>query len=269
MYMKNLKRNKIKKVLVIALYFISFLGKAQEEVPELITDRPDQTESAALVPVSSLQIETGFVMENDETDDAKYKSWVYNTTLLRYGLLENFELRLALEYLEDREEIKNTDTVNTISGWSPLYTGFKIKIHEEDGWKPDVVFIGGLVLPFTAHKDYKPLNTAACMRLAFAHTLSERFSLGYNLGVEWDGESSVPAYFYSLALGIGILDNLGMFIESFGSLPEEGDAEHLLDGGFTYLLLPNLQLDISGGIGINDASTDNFVGFGLSYRTPE
>ena len=258
------------KFILVSLLFIALTAfvKAQDKGPELITDRPDQTESSAVVPHKSLQIETGFVMENDETNLVKQKSIAYNTTLLRYGLLENFELRFGLEYLGEKMEIKNTDTINTLSGLSPFYAGFKVKIADEDGWKPEIAFLGGLVLPFTANDDVKPEYSAANIRFAFSHTLSERFSIGYNLGAEWDGETAIPGYFYSLAVGIGFTDNLGMFLESFGLIPEEGDSEHLFDAGFTYLLLPNFQLDISGGIGLNNNSIDNFLSIGITYRLP-
>ncbi len=242
---------------------------AQDETPELITDRPDQTESSAVVPLGSLQIETGFLMENRETDFFNLNSFAYNTTLLRYGLRENFELRLGLEYLGEEVEVKSADSSYSFSGLSPVYTGFKVKIADEDGWKPEIAFLGGLVLPFTANEDFKPEYTAANIRFAFAHTLSDRLSIGYNLGAEWDGESAVPGYFYSLALGIGITDKIGMFAESYGLITEEGEAEHLVDAGITYLLLPNLQLDISGGLGMNEEAIDNFISFGLSYRIPD
>jgi hypothetical protein len=59
-----------------------------------------------------------------------------------------------------------------------------------------------------------------------------------------------------------------MFIESFGLIPESGESAHQLDTGFTFLVLPNFQLDISGGIGISMGSPDNFISMGLSYRIP-
>jgi hypothetical protein len=37
---------------------------SQLSAQELVTDRPDQTESAVTVPLNSLQIETGFVYES-------------------------------------------------------------------------------------------------------------------------------------------------------------------------------------------------------------
>ena len=256
---------KIKCILTILLSIAAW-ARAQDEIPELITDRPDQTESSTVVPHKSFQIETGFVLENDETDLFKQSSYAYNTTLLRYGLLENFELRLGLDYLGEKTEVKNINTTNTVSGFSPVYTGFKVKIADKDGWKPEIAFLGGLILPFTAKDDFKPEHTAANIRFSLSHTLSDRFSIGYNLGAEWDGETAIPGYFYSLALGIGISDKLGMFVESYGLVFEEGDAEHKMDAGLTYLVTPNFQLDISGGLGLNEETIDNFISLGLTYR---
>jgi hypothetical protein len=207
-------------------------------------------------------------MESDESPSVEQKSYVYNTTLLRYGLLERMELRLGLAYLSEELKVKNTDTANTNTGFSPLYTGFKIYVIEEAGWLPEIAFLGGLVLPFTAQEEFKAPYSAPVMRFAFSHTLSERFSLGYNLGAEWYGETAVPDYFYSIVLGIALTDKTGTFIESFGLIPEEGRENYLLDGGFTFLVLPNFQLDVSGGVGINDESIDNFLSLGFSYRLP-
>lgn len=240
--------------------------QAQQETLKLVTDRPDQTESSAVVPFKSFQFETGFIMENNETDLLEQQSFAYNTTLLRYGVLKNFELRLGFEYLGEKTKTKNTGSTQTLSGAGPLFTGFKVKIAEEAGWVPEMAFLGALVLPITSNDDFMPQYTASSMRFAFSHTLSERLSLGYNLGAEWDGESAAPGYYYSVALGIGITDKLGMFVESYGTLKDGGNSENLLDAGFTYLISPNLQLDASGGIGINEKATDNFVSLGLSYR---
>ena len=153
-----------------------------------MTDRPDQTESSSVVPVKSLQIETGCLLEGDESSSNKQKSFVYNTTLLRYGLFDRLELRIGLSYLSEETQIKNTDTINTITGFSPLYTGFKIYIIEGNGWLPEIAFLGGLVLPLTAQEEFKTPYPSPVMRFAFSHQLNKRFSLGYNLGAEWSGD---------------------------------------------------------------------------------
>ncbi len=256
-----------KTILIILLIagVISIL-KAQNESAELITDRPDQTESSSVVPLHVLQIETGYIQENSKTELTQYKYYVYNTTLLRYGILENLELRCGLEYLGDKTEYKNTKITHSTSGFSPLYVGFKISITNEETWKPEIAFLGGMTFSFTAGEDYKTSYSTADIRFAFSHALSEHFSLGYNLGAEWNGETAIPSYFYSFVLGYGINDKFGAFLEAYGLIPEEGYSEHLLDTGLTYLLHPNLQIDISGGIGLNNNALDNFISIGLTYR---
>jgi hypothetical protein len=46
-------------------------------------------------------------------------------------------------------------------------------------------------------------------RLSCSHTLSERFSLGYNFGLTWDGISAGYSGFYSLALGASLGEPFG------------------------------------------------------------
>jgi hypothetical protein len=61
-----------------------------------------------------------------------------------------------------------------------------------------------MVFPFTANKSYKTAYPGIKMSFALSHTISHRVSFGYNLGIEWDGDITIPAYFYSGSLGISI-----------------------------------------------------------------
>jgi hypothetical protein len=235
---------------------------------ELVTDRPDQTESSITVPHKSLQIETGFLMESKVTDVHEFKDFAYNTTLLRYGLQDNFELRVGLEYLASSVKTKSgpvNSTVN-VDGFSPLYLGFKVMVREEDGILPEIAFLGGLNLPHTADEEYQTDYSAPSFRFAFSHTLSNMFSLGYNLGAEWDGFTADPEYYYSFVVGAAITENIGGFIETYGTMPEKSPSEHLVDAGLTWLVTPVFQLDISGGLGLNNEAIDNFVSLGFTYR---
>ncbi len=100
---------------------VTLVAMAQEGIPELITDRADQTESSSPVPLKSLQIETGFMLEKDHNESRKVKNTTYNTTLLRYGLLSAFELRLGLAYSDKKITAKTNDSTYTDKGFSPLY----------------------------------------------------------------------------------------------------------------------------------------------------
>ncbi len=253
-------------LLIFTLISFPFFVIAQQ-YPELVTDRPDQTESSAVVPRKTLQIETGFVTEKDRSADVITRSYAYNSTLLRYGLLENMELRLGLEYLGTTTDDSGTREID-ISGFGPLYIGFKLKILEEEAWIPEAALLGNLTLPFTANQAYKPPHTGGGLRFALAHTLSERLSLGYNLGAEWNGRDVNPEYFLSASLGIGITSRLGAYAEIYSPIPEKVAALHMVDAGLTFLITPNFQLDVSGGIGLNDAAPDHFLSCGLSWQIP-
>ena len=256
------------RLISVSVFLISLSVTAQEKRPELITDRPDQTESAVVVPLRSLQIETGFLMQKNETDLAVERLLSYNTTLLRYGLLERLELRIGLDLLSEKLEVKNTDIKEHITGTGPLLLQFKYKVAEERGWIPDIAFIGGATLPCVAKEFFRTSGVAPAFRLALSHTLSDRLALGSNLGAEWDGESRDPGFYYSFVLGITATEKLGMFTEFYGLMREPGKRMHLFDAGFTFLLLHNLQLDISGGVGLNKIAFDRFISFGFTYRLP-
>jgi hypothetical protein len=258
-----------KYALLLLLLFAGNFVLAQEEVPDIITDRPDQTESTAIVPLNMLQIETGFVSEQDETKIAEISGTTYNGTLLRYGLFKRAELRVGMDYLKESVRMKRTGQTMESSGFSPLYTGLKVKMTEGKGLLPDMALLGSLTWPGAASDDLQTPYMAPALRLVFAHILSETLSLGYNLGAEWNGISPAVSYYYSLALGMGLTEKIGAFLESYGSVYKKAKPEHKADAGFTWLLRENLQLDVSGGIGLSKIAPDHFVSFGLSWRIPE
>lgn len=258
----------MKKTVTSALFFLmlSLSTMAQEEaVKEIITDRPDQTESPSLVQKGYFQLETGFFQENLDSGITSEKTTGYNTTLLRIGLLDNLEMRIGTDYVKNRWEVSGSEFSST--GFVPLMLGAKVGITKEQGLLPEIGIIGHIFLPFFAHEDLKPAATGVDFRFAFTHKLSETADLSYNLGAEWDGNSSEATYIYTLAYGFDLFDNLGMFAELYGDFPEDGKAQHHWDAGLTYLLKPNLQLDAYFGTGI-EAQQEVLYGAGLSLRLP-
>ena len=81
---------------------------------------------------------------------------------------------------------------------------------------------------------------------------------------------SLSFFTYTVALGMDVSNRWGAFVEVFGDLPVEvpGGAANSVDGGFTFLVRDNLQLDLSAGAGLTDGVPDRFLGLGLSVRIP-
>ena len=255
----------MKKFLLLSIIVLNAAAAfAQSTKPEIVTDRPDQTESPSLVPKGGLQVELGAAIENDKVENIKVTNYTYTTALIKYGINENFELRLINEYLGSRTKL-NESNVTLTNGISPLALGVKIKIAEEKGFWPQTSFIGHINLK-SGSSEFAPHYTAADFRFTFAHTLSEKFSLSYNLGAEWNGETPDAAFLYTLSVGYVITPRLGAFIESYSLFPEGYEGDHRIDAGLTFKFTPVVQWDISGGVGLNDIAPDSFISTGISFR---
>lgn len=260
----------MKKVLSASVLFFCGMMYAQEEntdVKPMVTDRPDATESPLTVPKGSLQVEAGGFYTSFEENNFKTETYGYNTTLLRYGIFNNFEFRLGWNFEETRFSFNGQEADDVFSGFSPLLAGIKVEIVDEESWVPQIGLLGHLYFPFTAGSDYRPETTGADFRFSFAHTLSEKSSLSYNLGAAWGNDSPEVAYIYTLSYGYAIADKVGLYAEVYGDFPEDNKANHLWDAGITYLLKPTLQLDATIGSSFT-AGQDILLSAGVSFRIP-
>lgn len=254
----------------ILFIFLGIKLSAQEDnkttnFNALVTDRPDATESSSTVGKGILQIETGGLYESFKDNNIKFESSTFNTTLIRYGILSNMEIRLGWDFVEGVTKVNGKKLNNVTSGFSPLLLGVKVDIAEEkNGW-PEIALIGHVFPLFTASNDYRPESTGVDFRFSLSHTLSEKSSLGYNLGAEWKDDSPEAAGVYTLAYGYSISEKFGMYLELYGDLPEDNKANHYWDAGLTYLVSNNLQFDIYAGTSITKGQ-DILLGLGLSYR---
>ncbi|TDU43636.1 outer membrane putative beta-barrel porin/alpha-amylase [Gelidibacter sediminis] len=242
---------------------------AQENVftEPLITDRPDATESPTAITKGMLQIETGSFYESYEENSIKRETFTYNTTLLRYGIIRNLELRVGCNFAEESIGSNANQFKDISSGFHPLLVGFKTTIVQANGWIPEIGFLGHLHLPFMASTDYKPETTGADVTFAFNHTLNDKSSIGYNIGAAWKHDSPEIAYIYTIAYGFEITNQFGVYTELYGDIQEHHIANHFWDAGLTYLISDNLQLDASVGSSITKGQ-DILLSAGASYRIP-
>lgn len=248
----------MKKFIPLILFNIGFDIKLLAQSTEPIqTDRPDQTECPFIVPEKYFQVENGFgIIYNDRL----HKDYTYPSTLIKYGVTKNFDLRLITGVINTRLEEER------VTGVPPLTIGFKVNIFEEHGIIPMTSFIGQLTFPTLASSKYKATYYAPSFRFTMQHTLSKRVALGYNLGALWNGESPEPIFLYTLTSGISLSEKIGSYVEVYGFAPQHGTPQHNVDAGFSYLLTQDILFDISAGYRITHDAPKYFTAVGFSFR---
>lgn len=231
----------------------------------LVTDRPDFTESSETVARGLVQLESGgtFSREGDE------RAGSVGEALFRIGLAERAELRVGLNsYAISRV------AGSTLRGLEDASLGAKIKLlqgGDVGSARPTVAVIVGSTLP-TGATPFRAAKLQPEVKLTGAWDLTERVAFSTNLNHAWVrdrfdsyGESSATASF-----GIGVTERVGSYVEYYGFFPRFDGAErtHFANGGFTYGLTNDLQLDwrVGSQLRRRDDGPSYFVGVGLSRR---
>ena len=249
--MVNYLSQKLKDSFAIILLLSSSFIFSQD----IITDRPDQTESPNTLNKGYLQIESGYLSLKDRETNNKITQTLIPTNLFRYGLTNNIELRLLAQF-ENQKSYKPK-----ISGISDIELGVKLKILKKENINNEISFLSTLIIP-SASNGLSINSFGISNRMIFSHKLSEKTGLGYNLGYDYFGIGRGNLT-YTLAIGTSLTEKLGFFMEPFGEINDLNNLILNFDSGFTYLVKDNLQLDFSFGTGINNKM--NFFSFGISW----
>lgn len=245
------------KLKILSFIFIVSCPIYSQNLDPIEADRPDQTETPAIVPEGMLQVEAGFTYQKNDNHNLTVN---LPSTLWKYGINKKLELRLITEYVYEKIQNESTNDL------TPLFVGFKLKLLDESGLVPKTSFIAQICLPKIASPNYKNEYIVPEFRFTMQYSLSKKLNLGSNLGMEWDEFSTVPVYIYTLTTGYSITQKTGCYIETFGCLSQNTKSNQNIDGGITYLLNNNFMLDCSSSFGITDLAPIYYFAIGLSFR---
>lgn len=241
---------------LILLYFAILIHEYPAQ--ELITDRPDQSESAVTVLPGSIQIETGFAFEKLTESSIKVENYTIAGTLLRYGIVDYVELRLGTAYLI-------TNAQSSIDGLGDYLLGAKINFLKESKQVVDFGILVHALLPIGSAA-FNPIKVEPEIIAALSKSFNEDLSASLNFGGSWSSIIDETFLIYSAALGQAINGSTSVFIEVYGNVFSFSSPIHNFNGGIIYLLSEDLQLDLSGGKGIAGVESYWFISSGLSIR---
>lgn len=186
--------------------------------------------------------------------------------LVRYGITERFEMSAGLMYKNDKVTDASFfgESSTTNEGVSEFSVRLRSNVYVGKGAIPSAGFQFNMALPAVS-EDFRPMQIAPKITAMTGQRFGKLVGLTTNWGAVWDGKSEIPEAFYVLNLGVDITDFMGIFIEHYADMGKNSWNGNV-DGGFAFLVTPNLQLDVLGGYGPFNVQDDWFVSTGISYR---
>ncbi len=234
----------------------------------IVTDRPDFTEASSTVGARVLQAELGYTYYYDGAASPHSSSHVYPELLLRAGVLADWlELRLA-QTLVTFDEPGNSST-----GFADTYLGVKLGTVPQYGLLPELSIVPQITVP-TGAPDQRANNVLYGVNFLYSWSILSASYLGASTQLNQregdEGGDTYTSFAQALVTGTRWDSHWGSYVEWFALFADSaigGEDSHYANGGITYLLTNDIQLDARFGTRLQDRFGEEiFAGFGLSVR---
>ncbi|MGH7140168.1 MAG: transporter [Pirellulales bacterium] len=253
------------------------------------TDRPDFTDAVYSVGKGVTYLETGFTYSKHNTIDQDINTRQLPESLLRYGITDEFEIRLKWPgYLLTNVRDPQGRAQASTFGSEDIDTGFKWEILQQRGWRPMTTLVAGMTLPTgapnTSANFVQPhFNLLAGWGLRrwlylkcqtgcdFVHSSTKIVTplAGASNPTFITVRSPPNSWHESISLLTQWTKRVGAFHEWFmisGTGGGDTRAQHFLDMGLYLYATPNVQFDVRVGRQLSNRVDDFFTGAGFSGR---
>jgi len=242
--------------LSLAFTLPSIAAHAQDSTP-IVTDRPDVTEAAIVVPRLSVQVENGLTWNVQDHQHALSGT----ETLMRVGIGQRFELRLGVpDYFLNLPAGRHPD------GFNDLSLGLKQQL----GPVP-----GNIQLSIIAATSL-PSGTGGISTHGIDPFLKVPWSKELQLGWSIGGMQSIflttvngrrnPTGETTVYVEKEVTEPWALFLEYAGDFASLDRARQLLHIGTTCRIGLRHQVDAHVGFGLSAAAPAHFVAVGYSFR---
>jgi hypothetical protein len=251
-------------------------GEGGEGGPNLdepiITDRPDFTEASVTVGLGVVQLEGGYTYIYDSDANGSTRTHSYPETLLRVGVLADwFELRVGWSYFEETNTVFGVGR-DTASGSDDLYLGMKFALTGQEGILPEMALVPQTRVP-TGSDEFTADEMLPGLNWLYGWDVTDWLAVGAQtqMNRRLDDVTGDPygEFSQSATINYRFIERVGAYTEWFVLAPSGADTnptEHYFDGGFTFLVTDDFQLDARAGVGLNEAADDLFAGLGFAFR---
>lgn len=231
-------------------------------------DRPDFIASSELVGAGRLQIGTGFTTDRDAAGDAR-ANLRSTPTRVRMGVSNALELRIESDdLLRSRTQAPVGGATVRERGVADGSLGLKGRVRDGDGstGTPGIAWLAHVDVDSGAATQ-RGQGLRPSLRLVAEWELPHEMSIGVTPGVALDHRATGTL---AVTLGKTWSSAWRSFVELSHQPPaaaRRGSGSNLtLDAGMSYLVRPDVQLDVALSRGMDDRTPDLQWGVGLSVR---
>ena len=226
---------------------------------EIVTDRPDVTNSSIVIPAGSLQIENGVnfnARDRDQVIDG-------TNTRLRAGIAN------CLEFLVDIPTYFASVRSPQNSGFSDVAPALKWQISPVPG-KVDLSAVFGVALPTGSASTAGP-GAQPYLQFPWSWELRSGWGLSGMFTEFFRPSDAISKRVAEITFAVEkqVAERASLFMEYVGDSPEGGSPAQLLNSGGLYRLSPNQQVDFHVALGLNHNTPSYIVGVGYSVRFDE
>ncbi|MGI4789395.1 MAG: transporter [Janthinobacterium lividum] len=223
-------------------------------------DRPGFTNGSDVVPVGRVQVEGGVTRTTYNAASGAGQATDAPEVLVRTGLSDTTELRITLpNYI--------WPSGGSANGFSDGAVGIRYKFYQSKDGNTKFAFTPSLSVPIKSAVTTSG-HVDPTFLLSGQTTSGARWGISSNLILSYPTQngSRLANYTATAQVTYALSGPLAVFGDIYdngvsGSLPAP-----IADGGFTYKVATNAQLDIETGYGLGGTAATRFYGGGVAVR---
>jgi hypothetical protein len=244
---------------------------------EMSTDRPDLTESPYTVDAGRFQFETdlwnySYDRHNSGRTDTKDEAHSFATINAKAGLLPDLDIHFVVPvYTRTRSHDYTAGTVARSQGFGDLTVRMKYNLWGNDEGKTAFAVMPFVKFP-TAATGLGNNSVEGGLILPFGMELPGGWSMGamleFDILRDTGGSRHHLDVIQTITFGHGIVGDLAGYVEFFSASGTESPTPWMasVNGGLTYGLTQDIQLDAGVNFGLTRSAPDLNPFMGITWR---
>lgn len=244
----------------------------RDQMRELSTDRPDQTESPYTVDAGHWQIEFDFANYTYDRDAGVRTSTLNVAPVnVKLGLTNTTDLQVIYDSYT-RERVRTAGVTTTTNDWGDLTLRLKQNLWGNDGGDTALAVMPFVKLPLKTGDAGNDLVEGGLI-IPLAVSLPAGWGMGLMTEIDWladaTGNDRHIECVNTITFSRDITEKLGGYVEFVSVHSEESGTGWAaqIDAGLTYAISADIQLDGGCNFGVTDTAPDvqPFIGLTLRY----